>query len=279
MDFNGPLNFLSPAQSAQDDLIPPISKRTNRATLIQDARTRHGVLDAASDHTDLLTDGIGFLLVNAPSAVQDWTDISDVADHYYEECRRLLAAIMPDATVPAISSHTYRNEEIKDHHWIDGIQYGPCATGVHNDYADFIEDDGTVSRKFTEVMGMPADRRVIGINIWRSVSEEPLARFPLAVCDRTSISRDDLEYELNPNAKPGPFNAHFCKPNDDQHWYYYPEMTHDESLIFTTYDSHPSDDPVFCPPLHTAVPIPGSEGRQPRESVEVRFFVTLPLAG
>lgn len=278
MDFNGPLNFVSPALFDQvDSVVPSITERSNRETLIQDARIQYGVVKPPQDHTKHLTDGISFLLANAPLAVQNWTDNKVVADHYYEECRQLLMTLMPGATIPAITSHTYRNEDIKEHHWIDGIQYGPCATGVHNDYADFIEDDGTVSKKFSEIMGMSNDKRIIGINIWRSVSEKPLVRFPLAVCDRTSIDRDDLEYELNPNAKPGPFNAHFCKPDDDQRWFYYSQMTRDEVLVFTTYDSHPTDDPVFCPTLHTAVPIPGSEGRQPRESVEVRFFAQIPL--
>ena len=259
MDFNGPLNFVSPALFDQvDSVLPSITERSNRETLIQDARIQYGVVKPPQDQTEHLTDGIGFLLANAPSDVQNWTDTREVANHYYEECRQLLMTLMPSATIPAITSHTYRNENIKEHHWIDGIQYGPCATGVHNDYADFIEDDGTVSKKFSEIMGMSNDKRIIGINIWRSVSEKPLARFPLAVCDRTSIDRDDLEYELNPNAKPGPFNAHFCKPNDDQRWFYYSQMTRDEALVFTTYDSHPTDDPVFCPTLHTAVPIPGS---------------------
>ena len=278
MDFNGPLNFVSPALFDQvDSVVPSITERSNRETLIQDARIQYGVVKPPQDLTEHLTDGIGFLLANAPSDVQNWTDTKEVANHYYEECRQLLMTLMPSATIPEITSHTYRNEDIKEHHWIDGIQYGPCATGVHNDYADFIKDDGTVSKKFSEIMGMSNDKRIIGINIWRSVSEKPLARFPLAVCDRTSIDRDDLEYELNPNAKPGPFNAHFCKPNNDQRWFYYSQMTRDEALVFTTYDSHPTDDPVFCPTLHTAVPIPGSEGRQPRESVEVRFFAQIPL--
>ena len=66
---------------------------------------------------------------------------------------------------------------------------------------------------------MPTDQRVLGINIGRSVPPQPLARFPLAVCDRTSIDRGDLEYDLNPNAKPRPFNAHYGKPNDAQRWH------------------------------------------------------------
>ena len=230
------------------------------------------------DSTALLADGAGFLLVHAPSAIKDWTDIEEVAAVYYEESRVLLQKLLPSAEVPPTGSHTYRNEQIKDHYWDQGVQYGPCAAAVHNDYADFVsEDHKTVTRKFTEIQGMPTDRRVLGINIWRSVSPEPLARFPLAVCDRTSIDRDDLEYNLNPNAKPRPFNAHYCKPNDAQRWHYYSAMTRDEALVFTTYDSHPADSEVFCPTLHTAVPIPGSEGLQERKSVEVRFFANLPL--
>ena len=158
------------------------------------------------------------------------------------------------------------------------MQYGPCATAVHNDYADFIDENGQVIEKFSELQGMSGDMRYLGINIWRSVSPKPLERFPLAICDRTSIDPRDLEYNLNPNAKPKPFNAHYCKPNDDQRWHYYSGMTKDEALVFTTYDSHPPDDEIFCPTLHTAVPIPDSDGRQERESVEVRFFVPIGMA-
>jgi len=112
---------------------------------------------------------------------------------------------------------------------------------------------------------------VIGINIWRSVTDTPLERFPLTVCDRTSIDPDDLVYELNPNA-PKPFNAHYCRPNPDQRWNYYSELGRDEALVFTTYDSTPGDGQLFRPTLHTAVQIPGTEGGTPRVSVEVRFF-------
>ncbi len=42
-------------------------------------------------------------------------------------------------------------------------------------------------------------------------------------------------------------------------------MTRNEALVFTTYDSHPQDHETFCPTLHTAVPLPNSEGLQGRE--------------
>ena len=279
-DFIGKLNFGNPvlqAEATAEQRKAFAKARIGRPTLIRDARPL-GVMDEPEDATGLLADGAGFLLVHAPSAVKDWTDIEEVAAVYYAETRALLAQLLPAADVGPINSHTYRNEQIKEHYWEQGIQYGPCATGVHNDYADTLSEDGrTVTEKFTEIQGMSTDHRILGINIWRSVSPEPLARFPLAICDRTSIDRADLEYNLNPNAKPRPFNAHYCKPNDAQRWHYYSAMTRDEALVFTTYDSHPQDNEVFCPTLHTAVPLPNSEGLQERESIEVRFFPKLPL--
>ena len=281
MDFTGSLNFANPVsqtQGTEEQQEAFAAARLGRPTLIRDARTLLGAMEKPVDSTSLLANGAGFLLARAPSAVRDWTNNEEVAAVYYEESRVLLQKLLPTAEVPPTGSHTYRNEQIKNHYWDQGVQYGPCAAAVHNDYADFVGEDGrTVNRRFSEIQGMPTDRRILGINIWRSVTPAPLARFPLAVCDRTSIDRNDLEYDLNPNAKPKPFNAHYCKPNDAQRWHYYSAMTDDEALVFATYDSHPPDGEVFRPTLHTAVPTPGSEGLQERQSVEVRFFANLPL--
>ena len=264
MDFTGYLNY-----SGETDKAPP---QLGIPATIHDARADLGVKDSPEDSTDALLNGNGFLLVHAPSTVNDWADTTEVARVYYSETLALARALLPGFDLMPINSHTFRNEEIKEHYWVDGIQYGPCAEFVHNDYADFVTPDRKrVEKTFVEVMDMPTDRRVIGINIWRSVTDSPLERFPLSVCDRTSIDPDDLVYELNPNA-PKPFNAHYCRPNPGQRWNYYSHLTKDEALAFTTYDSTPADGQLFRPTLHTAVQIPGSEGRTPRVSVEVRFF-------
>ena len=126
-------------------------------------------------------------------------------------------------------------------------------------------------------MGMPNHKRVVGVNVWRSVSSKPLERFPLAVCDRTSIDPDDLRYTLNTHA-PKPFNAHYSLPNKEQRWFYYSRQTVDEAIVFTTYDSHPEDGDLFKPTLHTAVAKPDTEGLTPRESVEARFFCFIDRA-
>ena len=62
-------------------------------------------------------------------------------------------------------------------------------------------------------------------------------RKPLAVCDATSVDDEDrIVYELVPVTPTAPchesysLNAH----NSQRHkWYYYPEMTHDECMVFS----------------------------------------------
>ena len=111
---------------------------------------------------------------------------------------------------------------------------------VRNDYADtFSSDQKTIEKFFTKIMGMPTDKHVIGINIWRSLSDDPLEPLPLAVRDRTSIDPNDLRYSLNPEAQK-PFNSHFGLTNDEH--------------------------------FHTAVAKPESDHLRPRESIEIRFF-------
>lgn len=268
MDINSHLNY-----SGRSEHDPPNLKV---AAVIHDARERYGVVANPGDATELLLNGAGFLLVNAPSAVQDWTDPKEVARIHYAEAQELAEKLLPSFEFTALTSHTFRQEEYKEHFWVDGIQYGPAAQFVHNDYADFVTEDKLgVEKSFPEVMGMATDKRVVGINIWRSVTDTPLERFPLAVCDRTSVEHEDLVYELNPNA-PKPFNAHYCRANARQDWNYYSAMTKDEALVFTTYDSTPDDGLLFRPTLHTAVKIPGTENSIPRVSIEVRFFGTGP---
>ena len=264
MNFDGHLNFSSPEKVGPPQMHVP--------TVIHNARERYGVVADADDATELLLNGAGFLLVHAPSLVENWADAKEVARVHYDEALELSRKLLPGFDFSPITSHTFREEKYKEHFWVDGIQYGPAAEFVHNDYADFVAADGrTVKKTFPEVMGMPTGKRTVGINIWRSVTDTPLERFPLAVCDRTTVDLDDLVYELNPNA-PKPFNAHYCRANQGQNWNYYSDMTKDEALVFTTYDSAPDDGLLFRPTLHTAVAIPGTEKNMPRVSVEVRFF-------
>ena len=279
MDFTGKLNFTYPQALEENSSEREFFDRgrINRPTSIRDARNVYGIYSKAQDSLHLLTEGVGFALIQSGSQIKDWRDSKNVASIHYSECRELAEALLPDARVLSIDSHTFRDEDKKEHYYVDGIQYGPPALAVHNDYADSLSEDGKkITQRFTEIIGLPTDKRIIGLNIWRSVTPKPLERFPLAICDRTSIDLDDLEYKLNANA-PVPFNAHYCKPNDEQRWYYYSRMTREEALVFLTYDSHPPEGDFFRPTLHTAVALPDSDNLQRRQSIEVRIFAELPL--
>ena len=91
---------------------------------------------------------------------------------------------------------------------------------------------------------------------------------PLAICDRTTVRFSDLYYQ--PNIAEGAVgNACFAKPwrsNENMGWYIYPQMMRDEASVFATWDTHVPGPtrihvPIYQPTLHTAVDLPGSEGK------------------
>ena len=80
----------------------------------------------------------------------------------------------------------------------------------------------------------PTTSRTVYIHVWRSVSDIPLERMPLAVCDRTTVKISDLYYQMN-TAEGAVGNACFANSNQEQDWYIYPQQTRDEALVFATW--------------------------------------------
>ena len=158
----------------------------------------------------------------------------------------------------------------------------PAASDVHVDYA--AED----SRRLAQALlgeegrgGIPY-RRYMAINLWRALTPAPQDR-PLAICDARSVAtqsgvanalvqvtkmppREEMLSEPPEGARNG-FLFHF----DPAHrWYYYPDMTSGEVLLFKLYDSLESG-PWRCP--HVSFADPAVRGAPPRESYEIRSFV------
>ena len=157
-----------------------------------------------------------------------------------------------------------------------------AASDVHVDYA--AED----SRRLGQALlgeegraGMPY-RRYMAVNIWRALSPPPQDR-PLAICDATSVAtqsgvpnalvqvttmpaREEMLSEPPEGSRNG-FLFHF----DPAHrWYYYPDMTTDEVVLFKLYDSLETG-PWRCP--HVSFADPSVKDAPPRESYEIRSFV------
>ena len=171
-------------------------------TPISDARPLFG-RHSQGNAQKILPNGRGFLLANSPSTVINWSDPKEVANKHYEEALTLAQNFYPISDLRqsvATRSETSRLKNIIGSTVSSTIR----AQFVHNDYADTLQRPATDREILCQDHGASTNKRVVGINIWRSVSNSPLERFPLAVYDRTSIDPNDLIYALNGEA---PFHS------------------------------------------------------------------------
>lgn len=112
--------------------------------------------------------------------------------------------------------------------------------------------------------------RVQMYNVWRAITPPP-QDVPLAICDQRSL--DESDWVVGRTVEPAfpdgvPYLASVY--NAAQSWYYFSDLTTDESVIFKGYDSDPGA-PMGC--LHGAFKHPSPDPKGvPRASIEVRFF-------
>jgi hypothetical protein len=123
------------------------------------------------------------------------------------------------------------------------------------------------------------------INVWRSITKQPVATNPLACCSTSSLHPEDLVvFEIHYADRIG--ENYFAKWSERHRWYYFPHMTHDEVILLKTFDSHGTmvrdiqqkeqvgKDYISSMTLHTAFIDPSSPPDAPdRESIEVRCIV------
>ena len=122
---------------------------------------------------------------------------------------------------------------------------------VHTDYAFDHADYMLRSMLLRVGCKDRVPRRVALFNVWRPVSEPP-QDLPLALCDcRTVEPGDSVRSErIGVDEIPGPSQLVRDSPPDPRRpawqrfrfsarhrWYYFPDMTRDEALIFRCYDS------------------------------------------
>ena len=101
---------------------------------------------------------------------------------------------------------------------------------------------------------------------------QPVQRLPLAVLDASTVRPSDtFTYALVLDESDPPlvgFN-NGLNYSSDHAWWYYSHMTHDEALLFYTYDgSFQTDEPRFV--FHTAIETATTGREPPRKSIECR---------
>ena len=266
------------------------------------------------DHPLSLQEG-GAALVPAPSAVDFQSaefrsapeegarrafgtdEAVDSHELYYAEVEQIARDVLaPEGEVV----HAFCNSHIiRDSAGTGAVgdDAGPIRT-VHN---DFTEEYGEVTRsrltdhpsktaKFYRKMleerrGLSFSReeleqyRLVVLNTWRPITEAPLRRDPLAVCDNRTIQKSDLMpvrtgIGQNPDDPDDDFalEVFMSTPNPEHRWHYVDAFDNQELLVFKTYDS---DMDPFVPTMHSAFELPEQDAEQVRESCEARVVCLL----
>ncbi|MCU1785188.1 hypothetical protein NTD80_20805 [Pseudomonas sp. 13B_2.1_Bac1] len=116
----------------------------------------------------------------------------------------------------------------------------------------------------------PFSRHVM-MQAWRVLTPPP-QDMPLAICDGRSVYKEDmvpLEFLGPEGSRNELVHSRGCLFSPRHEWYYFPNMTPDEVMIFKGFDS---DCPDAMNAMHTAFDNTSVVDTVPRGSVECRFI-------
>lgn len=235
------------------------------------------VFDGRRSTRKLSLDSSGFELCSFPTAVRDFYDRAEVERVYFPEVQQFMRSLTGATRVLPFgccvrstdAGRIAREAKPAPGETRDRTRAAP-AGAAHIDYT--MES----ARAYTEDIVGPAEaaellkRRFAVINLWRGIST--VERAPLAVCDGSTISADDLivsEVRNPVGPKQVAFRTGYQVMHNPRHrWYYYSKMQPDEALVFRLVDSDPARIQRVG---HTAIKDPTTPDSAPaRESVEIR---------
>jgi hypothetical protein len=211
----------------------------------------------------------GFVLAAHPEGVvADFHDEALLAGPYEESVRRLVCALT-GARRAVVFDRTHRSSAITAR---PGAGPDMVVDEAHNDYTASSGPDRVremlPKHAPDEDLAQALARRHAILNVWRPTNGV-VEQWPLAVCDRTTIERDDLvDAELRYANRTG--HVAVLRHHRAQRWYYVPRMGPAEALAFTCYDSALPD---IAWGAHTAFADPTTPpGARVRESLETRVI-------
>jgi hypothetical protein len=219
----------------------------------------------------LSLDREGFELLTHQTAVQDLHDDEAVEKTYLPEIEALLARRFGASNVVAFDA-TRRSDCEAGAQNPDGNR--GAVTLMHVDYtaksgpnraADVLGED--------EVARLTASgARIVQVNVWRPI-RGPVERSHLAMADVSCLEPRDL-IATDQKYPDWVGEIYMVAHAPTQRWYYAPNMTKDEVLLFKGWDSLEDGRARFTP--HGAFDPPDiRDGAAPRESIEVRTFVVI----
>ena len=251
----------------------------NPPTRICDARALQA---KAASEADFLAEH-GFVLLNAPTRVTDWSNADQVAQYYLPE----VEAMIRERLYPGRKLYVQQPPNVmRRGAGTTTPQYG---LGVHQDHGttadDFQHNVAAFTSLDTGAQWRAAFERdtvagFVSLDFWRTTSMDgPLKHMPLVLCDPTSVDAADIIPTALEGIAPGGAATHHISlaHNGSQRWYYYPDMEAHEVLVFKLFQLMKNEDPQpYRACFHSAVEDPATPAdAQPRQSCEHRVSVML----
>jgi hypothetical protein len=236
----------------------------------------------AASESDFLAEH-GFVLLKAPTQVTDWGDVDQMATVYLPEVETMIRERLYPGRNMMVRQPPY---PMRRGAGTATPQYG---LGVHSDHGTTADDFQRNVEAFTSPE-MGAQWRAsfesqeveefVALDFWRTTNMDgPLKHMPLALCDPTSIDEADIiPTALEGIAPGGALTYHVSLAhNENQRWYYYPDMTPDEVLVFKLFQLKKDErSQPYRACFHTAFEDPTTPAdAQPRQSCEHRVSVLL----
>jgi hypothetical protein len=259
------LNYLRPGSKRNRLYVAP----GGHLTTTQYEPTTVTVTNGRPHVDDFGLDRSGFTLLRHASAVDDLGDPAKLDGTYAAEAAELVRQALGADEVVTLGWVIRRASQA-----LDGAQ--PPASDVHVDM-----HPGRAHDRMTTASPRPEPyRRAVMTSLWRAFSPPP-QDWPLALLDYRSVGDaegepnlllfvdklpdpDDVPDIEDPDSMPA---GSIFAPAPHHRWWFFPDLTADEVLLFKLHDS---DHSVAwrCP--HTAFEAPYAAAANPRESVELR---------
>jgi hypothetical protein len=221
----------------------------------------------------------GFELHSAAVSVPDFWDDAAVRAHYYPASERQLCALT-GAHRAIVFDHTLRRRAAH-RPALDGAggSFNAVREPVGRVHVDFTRQSGPARiRQVLERAGLPEvpTERCAIYGMWRSLNPEPLQDAPLALADAGSVKSTDLvaNHIIYPDRVGETYATTF---NASHQWFYYPQQTRDEVVVFCHFDAAASSGTADAPNRsvpHSAIENPhrAHAPAQPRQSIELRVL-------
>lgn len=248
-----------------------VTEDEERNTMVTRPGQPMPITNARGMDTDLEREG--FRLVHFPSAVADFHQLQvdpSVDALYVEETAAMLTELVGAARVIMLGGGKKRyGESAVDE--LAALKNAKPARYPHADNTDASALElARLFEMFVDDLDLGAYRRWAMYNVWRAITPPP-QDFPLAVCDARTVSPSD---EVTVTAITEELQGSMVHDtmsyvhNRAHRWYYFPDMTLDEVIVFKSGDS---DSAGTVRVAHTAFTDPTCPPGVPtRASVEMR---------